>query len=264
VAPGQQEVTSRVVIPHPQLWSLAAPRLYELRTTIARDGKAVDVTTTPFGIRTIRFDANQGFFLNGQHVEIHGLACHQDFAGIGIAVPDSLQPWRVAQLQRAGANAWRTAHNPPSEALLEACDRMGMLVMDENRHLGDSYDHPSQPGTQVGELADLATMIRRDRNHPSIIMWSMCNEERLQGTPEGAAIFSAMMKKVRQYDDTRPISSAMNGGWLTPGDADVEDLVGVNYNTEKYDAIHAKHPDKPMFGSEDTNQKTTRGEYADD
>lgn len=189
---------------------------------------------------------------------------HQDLSALGNAVPDNLQAWRVAQLKKAGCNAWRTAHNPPNEALLDACDRMGMLVMDENRHLGDSYRHHSLPGTTATNLSDLATMIQRDRNHPSIIMWSMCNEEGLQGTAEGAAIFSAMMKVVHQYDTTRPITSAMNNGLLTNGDADVEDIVGVNYNTEKYDAIHRRRPEEAMFGSEDTNEKTTRGEYADD
>ncbi len=239
--------------------------MYQLRTTILQDGKAVDSTTTTFGIRTIHYDPDKGFFLNGQHVEIQGTASHQDFAGVGIAVPDSLQAWRVQQLKNVGCNAWRTAHNPPSEALLEACDRMGMMVMDENRHLGDCYSHHSPKGTTAADLSDLATMIQRDRNHPSIIMWSMCNEEGLQGTPEGAAIFSEMMKMVHRYDTTRPITSAMNAGFQAKrGDADVEDIIGVNYNENALDPIKKRHPDKPMFGSEDTNDKTTRGQYADD
>ena len=259
------DVVQHAVISHPQLWSLQSPNLYTLRTTILRDGRPVDSTTTTFGVRTIRYDADQGFFLNGRHVEIQGLCNHQDLSALGIAVPDNLQAWRVAQLKQAGCNAWRTAHNPPSEALLDACDRLGMLVMDENRHFGDTYAHHSAKGTTATNLSDLATMIQRDRNHPSIVMWSMCNEEPLQGSPEGAAIFRAMMQVVHQYDITRPITSAMVGGFLTASnDADVEDIVGVNYNVEKYDAIHARQPHKAMFGSEDTNQKTTRGEYADD
>ncbi|MGH7953508.1 MAG: DUF4982 domain-containing protein, partial [Limisphaerales bacterium] len=133
------------------------------------------------------------------------------------------------------------------------------------RHLGDTYRTKTAPGTSYTNLSDLATMIQRDRNHPSIIMWSMYNEERLQGKPEGAQIFSAMMKEAQRYDRTRPITCAMSGGWLNPhGIADVEDIIGVNYNYNKYDAIHRRHPNKPMFGSEDTNFKTTRGEYVDD
>jgi len=258
------EIVQSTVLAHPKLWSVESPNLYTLRTTILKNGEQMNATTTTFGVRTIRYDAEKGFFLNGQHVEIQGLCNHQDLSALGIAVPDNLQAWRIGQLKQAGCNAWRTAHNPPSEALLDACDRMGMMVMDENRHLGNSYLSHSPKGTTATNLSDLATMIQRDRNHPSIIMWSMCNEEGMQGSQEGADIFAAMMKVVHQYDATRPITSAMNGGLLTNGDADVEDIVGVNYNTPKYDAIHSRRPDKAMFGSEDTNQKTTRGEYADD
>jgi beta-galactosidase len=263
-AAGQHTVVQQTVLQHPRLWSPESPQLYQLQTSILRDGRAVDFTTTTFGIRTIRFDADKAVFLNGHHVELQGTASHQDFAGVGIAVPDSLQAWRVSQSKQMGCNAWRTAHNPPSVALLDACDRLGMLVMDENRHLGDCYLHHSPTGTTAANLSDLACMIQRDRNHPSIIMWSMCNEEGLQGTPEGARIVAAMMEVVHRYDRTRPVTSAMNTGWLKPGIADVEDIIGVNYNGGSYDAIHKAHPDKAMFGSEDTNDKTTRGEYVDD
>jgi beta-galactosidase len=262
-ADGQRDVTQQTVIQHPQLWSPQTPHLYQLRTTILRDGRPVDFTTTTFGIRTIHYDAERGFFLNGKHVEIQGVANHQDFAGVGIAVPDSLQTWRVEQLKQAGCNGWRTAHNPPNEALLDACDRLGLMVMDENRHLGDTYLSKTSFGTGDTNLSDLATMILRDRNHPSIIMWSLSNEEKFQGSPEGRAIFAAMKKLVHRYDDTRPITSAIVHNWPTNGAADLQDIIGVNYNDNKYDAIHRNYPDKPMFGSEDTNQKTTRGEYAD-
>lgn len=258
---GKHDVVQQTVISHPKLWSLESPNVYQLRTTILKDGKPADATTTTFGIRTIHYDADKGFFLNGKHVEIQGVANHQDYPAVGIAVPDSLQAWRVAQLKKVGCNGWRTAHNPPNEAVLDACDRQGMLVMDENRHLGDTYETHSPPGTTATNFSDLATMILRDRNHPSIIMWSMCNEEGLQGKQEGEDIFSAMMRVVHQYDKTRPITCAMNGGWLTNGIADVEDIIGVNYNIERYDKIHQRHLDKATFGSEDTNDKTTRGEY---
>ncbi len=260
----QDEVTQQTVLAHPLLWSPDSPQLYQLRTTILQDGHPVDSTTTTFGIRTVVFDANKGFFLNGKHVEIFGVANDQEFPAFCIAVPDSLLPWRVTQLLQLGCNAWRTAHNPPNEAVLDACDRLGMLVMDENRHLGDSELAKTPAGTTATNFADLDFMIQRDRNHPGIIMWSLCNEERLQGKPEGVALFSAMMKEVHKYDVTRPITSAMHNGWTNPESlADVEDIVGVNYNIDKYDKIRRAHPDKPMFGSEDTNDKTTRGEYAD-
>ena len=110
-AGGEHEVVQTTVISQPRLWSLNAPHLYKLRTTILQDGQPVDSTTTTFGIRTIRYDADKGFFLNGKHVEINGVANHQDFPAVGIAVPDSLQPWRVKQLKQMGCNGWRTAHN---------------------------------------------------------------------------------------------------------------------------------------------------------
>lgn len=264
---GSRDVWQHTSINHPKLWSLESPELYQLRTTVLKNGKPVDSTTTTFGIRTIHFDANRGFFLNGKHVEIQGTANHQDFGGLGIAVPDSIETWRVEQLKKFGCNGWRTAHNPPNTELLDACDRLGMLVMDENRHLGDTYFRKTKSGDPYSDLSDLATMIQRDRNHPSIIMWSMCNEEGLSRKPEGAKIFSAMMKIVHRYDQTRPITCAINGGvgaFNKRGIAGVEDIIGVNYNAQAFDGIHKLEPDKPMFGSEDTNQKTTRGEYAND
>lgn len=261
-ANSQSETDQQTVVEKPQLWSLESPQLYQLRTTILQDGQPVDSTTTPFGIRTIHYDPDKGFFLNGKRVEIQGTANHQDFAGVGIAVPDSLQAWRVEQLKKMGCNGWRTAHNPPNEATLDACDRIGMLVMDENRHLGDAQGPKSPHGTTCTNFTDLDTMILRDRNHPSIIMWSMCNEEKLQGKPEGAKIFSAMKKEVHRFDTTRPVTCAMVGGLLTNGIANVDEIIGINYNTKLYDKVHARYPNKALFGSEDTNEKTTRGEYA--
>jgi len=264
-AAGQRDVVQHAILKHPQLWSLETPHLYQLRTTILQAGQPVDSTTTTFGIRTIHYDADKGFFLNGKHIKIYGVANHQDLPAVGIAVPDSLQPWRVKKLKEMGCNGWRMAHNPPNEAWLDACDRVGMLVMDENRHLGGALGDKTLPGNIETNLDDLAWMIQRDRNHPSIIMWSMCNEEgKMQGVPEGAKIFSAMKELVLRYDKTRPITSAMQGGWMGQGFTTVEDLIGVNYHPMQYDEIHRANPRLPMFGSETANTKTTRGEYEND
>ena len=262
-AKDQRDVVQTTVIQHPKLWSLQSPQLYQLRTTLLENGNPADSTTSSFGIRTIHFDADKGFFLNGQHVRIQGVANHQDFPAVGIAVPDSLQPWRVAQLKKMGCNGWRTAHNMANESVLDACDRFGMLVMDENRHLGDSYLGHSPPGTTATNLTDLAALIQRDRNHPSVIMWSLCNEEGLRGRPAGARLFAEMTKVVHRYDTTRPITCAINGHWLTNGIND-EDLIGVNYHHREYDAFHQANLHVPMFGSETANNKTTRGEYQAD
>jgi beta-galactosidase len=246
------EFRQEIVVRQPRLWSLETPRLYHLVTIIEQDGQPVDTVQTPFGIRTIRFDANKGFFLNGKPVKIQGTCNHQDFAGLGIAVPDTLEYWRVEKLKEMGANAWRMSHNPPTPSLLDACDRLGMLVMDENRHLGDSPEN----------LAEVANMVQRDRNHPSIIMWSMCNEQPQARTEAGGRVFAAMRATVLKYDETRPVSCAMNSGWFGNGFTDVEDLMGVNYNTQVYDRFHREHPNMPMFASETASTTTTRGEYA--
>jgi beta-galactosidase len=248
----KRQFAQNLMVQEPRLWSIETPRLYRLATTVRRGGRTADTTETRFGIRTIRFDAEKGFFLNGKPVKIQGTCNHQDFAGIGIAVPDTLEYWRVRTLQNMGANAWRMSHNPPTPSLLDACDDLGMLVMDENRHLGDSPDN----------LAEVAGLVQRDRNHPSIIMWSMCNEEGAAGTAAGGRTFAAMKSTVLEYDTSRPVSSAMNSGWFDNGFTAVSDLMGVNYNTEVYDRFHREHPAMPLYASETASTTTTRGEYA--
>ena len=175
---------------------------------------------------------NRGFFLNDKPVKIQGTCNHQDFAGVGIAMPDSLLEWRVKKLKAMGSNAYRMSHNPPTAELLDACDRLGMLVMDEARHLGDVYTPKTPRGAPASDLSDLREMVLRDRNHPSIIMWSMCNEEPLQGTEDGARIFKAMKEATLALDPTRPITCAMNGGW-GQGITFVEDLQGINYSPRR-------------------------------
>ena len=263
-AGGKIELAQEGKVEHPQLWSLETPTLYKLQTWVKINGVIVDTYNTPFGIRTIRYDANQGFFLNGKHVKLQGMCIHQDFAGVGIGIPDSLDYWRVKQFMKMGGNAWRMSHNPPSPALLNACDELGVLVMAENRHLGNTYTDHTESGVTYTDPQDLTDMLLRDRNHPSIIMWSMCNEEWLQNTPEGAKILSGMMNTVRLYDTTRPVTSAMNGGWFDPGFTTIEDIVGVNYSPNIYDRFHTEHPSLPMYGSETSSSKMTRGEYAND
>ena len=263
--PGPGQVPQTLTVTHPALWSLETPQLYHLHTEIQDRGRVVDATDTPFGIRTIRFDAQKGFFLNGKSVKIKGTCNHQDFAGVGIGMPDSLLYWRIKKLKGMGSNAYRMSHNPPTAELLDACDKLGMLVMDENRHLGDTEEAKSSLTTPYSDLSELKSMVLRDRNHPSIIMWSMCNEESIQGSPQAAAIFSAMMKVVNANDGTRPITCAMNGGYDSAvGITSVEDLQGINYNPGSYDGFHAAHPNMPLYGSETSSEVGTRGVYGPD
>ncbi len=252
--------TQQITVTRPALWSVETPRMYTLHTEIRRGSEVVDTQDTPFGIRTIRYDANTGFFLNGKSVKVKGTCNHQDFAGVGVAMPDSLLTWRVKQLQKMGSNAYRTSHNPPTKELLDACDKLGMLVMDENRHLGDTEDGKASMSTPYADLSEVQSMVLRDRNHPSIIMWSMCNEEPIQTSDAGARIFSAMKKVVDAADGTRPVTCAMNTGEHA-GIALVEDLRGVNYNSGVYAGYHQSHPQSILYGSETSSEVGTRGVY---
>ncbi|HTQ09812.1 MAG TPA: beta-galactosidase GalA [Fimbriimonadaceae bacterium] len=262
-AHGDHDNSETIGVGSPRLWSPDHPSMYSLETTILQDGNPIDRIVTPFGIRTFYFDPNRGFVLNGQVVKLKGTCNHQDHAGVGIAMPDGLLEWRIKKLKEMGSNAYRCSHNPPAPELLDACDRLGMLVMDETRHLGDTESPKTAAGTGTGDLSEVRDMVLRDRNHPSVVMWSLFNEEPLQGTEEGAQIFTAMRNAVRKLDSTRPCTGAMNGGW-GQGITFVEDLQGINYSIGAYDDFHAAFPNLPMFSSEIASTVSTRGIYAND
>lgn len=262
-ANGKRDISMQMPLRQPHLWSLENPYLYKLQVTVLRDGHSIDGDETNFGVRTIRFDPNKGFFLNGTRVELQGTCNHQDFVGVGIGMPESLLYWRIRKLKEMGSNAYRCSHNPPAPELLDACDRLGMLVMDENRHLGDVYTPKTPPNAPYSDLSDLASMVLRDRNHPCVIMWSLCNEEGIQGTEAGERMGAAMKKVVKALDPTRPVTAAMNGDWGR-GLTHVLDVQGINYFYGEYDTFHASHPDMPLFGSEIGSDVSDRGIYAND
>ena len=241
-----------IAVPSPKLWSLEQPTLYSVHTVVMRDGAAVDETTTHCGFRTIRFDADKGFFLNDQPLKLLGTCNHQDMAGVGVAVPDSIWDFRIKRLKEMGSNAYRCAHNAPAAEFLEACDRDGILVMDENRNFGSSPEYISQ----------LQWMVRRDRNHPSIIFWSVFNEEPSQGTQMGYEMVRRMSAAVKELDVTRPVTAAQSNSDLNPINASqAADVAGFNYVYRDYDKYHALYPTKPIFSSEDTSTVMTRDEY---
>lgn len=246
-------VVQELPLDQPHLWDVDDPYLYTLRTTVLCGEEVADSLTTPFGIRTLRWDADQGCFLNGRPLKLKGTCNHQDHAGVGVALPDAVQEYRIRRLKDMGGNAYRCAHNPPTPELLDACDRLGMLVMDENRYLDST----------VERLEDLRALIRRDRNHPCVFLWSLFNEEGLQGTERGARIAATMKREILKLDATRPVTAAMSGGWEGPV-SPVLDVEGINYSIRVYDQYHADHPDQPMFGSETCSTVTTRGVYAND
>ena len=228
-------------------------------TSIAYDPKSGRSTgwstavDTRFGIRTIAFDPERGFFLNGAPVKLLGTANHHDHAGVGTGIPDALHRWRVAQLKEMGSNAWRSAHNPPASALLDACDELGMLMIDEQRYNSSDPESVSQ----------LERIVRRDRNHPSVILWSLGNEEPHQATERGARINAELKEHVQRLDPTRPTTFAMDQGWDN-GVGRVVDVLGFNYRTNQIEAYHHRHPEQPVIGTETGSTVATRGEYAND
>jgi beta-galactosidase len=239
----------------PKLWSVDEPTLYSVRTVVKRDGAIVDEVTTHAGFRTLRFDPNQGFFLNDKPLKLLGTANHQDHAGVGVAVPDALWDFRIRRLKEMGSNAYRAAHNAPAAEFLDASDRLGMLVIDENRNFGASPEHIKQ----------LSWLVRRDRNHPSVILWSVFNEEPSQGTEMGYELVRRMSAAVKQLDTTRPVTAAQSNSVLNPINASqAADVAGFNYVYRDFDAYHQLNPAKPMFSSEDTSTVMTRDVYETD
>ncbi|NUQ21063.1 MAG: glycoside hydrolase family 2 protein, partial [Gemmatimonadaceae bacterium] len=251
---GETTARQQLHVPRPSLWTPETPYLYTLVTTVERDGVVIDRYETPFGVRTMRFDAHQGFLLNGKRVELKGTCNHQDHAGVGAALPDRLQYYRVEQLKAIGTNAYRTSHNPPTAALMDACDRLGMMVLDEARMFSSSEEGLSQ----------LERLIRRDRNRPSVIAWSIANEEWVdQGSERGARIATAMKRLANRLDPSRQVTAAMDQGW-GKGTGTVIDVMGFNYHHKDVDAWRAAHPDMPAFGSETGSTVSTRGIYTND
>lgn len=242
------------MVAKPQLWSSETPHLYKVMTEIVCDGRVVDSYETTFGIRTAEV-RQDGFYLNGKRYPVKGTANHQDFAGVGVAVPDKIHEYRIALLKEMGCNAYRTAHNPTASEVMDICDRKGMLFLDENRLLASTEDG----------LEDLKTLILRDRNHPSVFMWCIENEEPLEGTVMGTRILRTMAEVVRSLDATRQITAGMNHGWNENGYADVLDVVGYNYGQRKMQYVKdkEKYPERLMIMTETASFVATRGEYVD-
>ncbi|OIR01145.1 beta-galactosidase BoGH2A precursor [mine drainage metagenome] len=248
----EKEIAQSLVLNNPKLWSPESPVLYKLLTEIISNGKMIDTYETTFGVRTVEINRN-GVFLNGKLYPVKGTCNHQDFAGIGVALPDKVNWYKLKLLKDVGSNAYRCSHHPPTPELLNMCDSMGLLVLDENRHLSSSEEN----------LKDLSAMILRDRNHPSIFMWSMENEEAIQGTITGARILQTMVDLVHKLDPTRKVTAAMNHARNEGGYSDVLDVVGYNYGDKgmAYVKDHNAYPKRIEFCTESTSYVSTRGEY---
>lgn len=239
------------------LWDIQNPALYRLTVTLPGNLK----WEIAFGLRTACFDPERGFLLNGVPVKLKGVCMHQDHAGIGVALFDGIQEYRLKKLQEMGCNAYRTSHHPPTPELLDACDRLGILVMDETRLMSSSPE----------DLGQLRAMVRRDRNHPSVIMYSIGNEEiHIQFKDCAARIARTMKREIQKLDDTRPITEALLL-WDTKADriitdvaaadpvAGMLDVVGINYNASNWESLHRRNSSKGFVVTEARGFRATRG-----
>ena len=253
---GEASYEAVAPISDPALWSVEEPNLYTALVTVETHGQVRDAEPVKFGVRFLRFDANHGFFLNDKPVKIQGTCNHQDHAGVGAAVPDRLQWFRLAVLREMGCNAVRTSHNMPTPEWVDACDRMGMMMMCETRQMSSNEEG----------LAQLETMVKRYRNSPSIMMWSIGNEEwHLQNDQAelGAKIAATMVQRCHELDPTRSVSAAVNGN-NEKGVSNALDVIGFNYNLKFPDDFHKKNPTRPIYGSETASTVSTRGVYTTD
>ena len=249
---GEATAKLTLAVKNPRLWSVDSPTMYSVKTVLKDGERILDETVTPAGFRTLRFDAATGFYLNDKPLKIQGVCVHQDHAGVGVAMPDAMWEFRVRKLKEMGVNAIRCSHHPPAAELLHVCDRMGMLVMDEVRNFNTSPEY----------IRQLEWMVRRDRNHPSVFMWSVFNEEPFQGTEVGYEMTRRLVAAVKRLDTTRPVTAAMNFGFMNPINvSQAVDVMGFNYQQKSYDAFHKRNPNLPVLSSEDTSAFITRGEY---
>jgi beta-galactosidase len=265
IAPGQTAPCDNVqTVLHPQLWDIDHPNQYLAVTSVRANDKLIDKYQTLFGIRTIHFDADRGFFLNDKHVRIQGVCDHHDLGALGAAINTRALERQIELLKQMGCNAIRTSHNPPAPELLDLCDRMGILVMDESFDCWEKGKTPNDYHLLFDDWheKDWRAELRRDRNHPSIILWSIGNEVPDQWTPRGIPIGSELTAIAHEEDPTRPTTAACNdanSGF--DGFNNSIDVMGYNYQWKSYGRFHEAFPDQPIFGSETASCISTRGEY---
>lgn len=238
-------------VKNPVLWDVDNPYQYTLKTDIYVNEILTDSIDTRFGFRYFETDADKGFFLNGRPLKIKGLCAHQDFGLTGKAVADNVHRYKAKLMKEMGANGFRTSHYPHSEAFMDALDDLGFIVMNEARWFSSAED----------SLNQLEMLIKRDRNRPSVFFWSLGNEEPHHITEEGRRICKAMMALTRKSDPTRPVMTAVSNDPDIATVYDDLDVIGINYNLEKYDKIHSTHPKKAILSSECCATGTTRGWY---
>ena len=235
-------------VKNPLIWDIDSPNLYIIKTVLKQNGEEIDENITRIGFRTVEISLENGLLLNGKKTIIKGVCAHQDFGLTGLAVPDNIAKYKIKLIKEMGANGYRTSHYQQTTAYLDACDEMGLLVMDEARWFESTEESFKQ----------LESLIKRDRNRPSVIMWSTSNEEPYHTTDVGYRIHKAVAAHIRKFDNTRLITAAED---KTPEKSTIYnecDIVGINYNLNIYDTVHEMSPDKVLFASECCATGTTR------
>jgi beta-galactosidase len=260
-ANGMGKTEQTLEVSSPKLWSLDSPNLYSAEVEIVAARKTVDAVSTAFGIRKIEIDAEHGFRLNGEMLKLKGGCVHHDNGPLGSAAIDRAEERRVELLKASGYNAIRTSHNPPSPAFLDACDRLGMLVLDEAFDCWDRAKNPQDYHLYFKDWSDrdIASMVRRDRNHPSVMMWSIGNEIPEQFATNAIPIQKRLREAVLSHDATRPVTQAICNDWgqvtrnwdtLSDPAFSYLDVGGYNYLPNRYESDHARHPERVILGTE--------------
>jgi beta-galactosidase len=279
-ANGEYNFVQEEQVDKPNLWSVREPYLYKLRSTVRTGDRVVDEYETPFGIRQALFDANRGFLLNGEHVKLNGVCLHHEAGSVGAAVPEPVWERRFEILRAMGANAIRTSHNPPAPEFLDLCDRMGFLVMNEafdEWEVGKPQVHGNGYSRYYDEWheRDVTDFVRRDRNHPSVALWSCGNEIGDQLSAHGVELLRELLAIFHREDPTRPVTAACDQIAAQPKAVSAEflnllDIVGYNYvdrwreRRELYYSIDkAAHPNWRMIGTESSGMGGPRGDYRD-
>lgn len=262
---GNQAFEQKLKVNKPSLWSPETPILYTAVSKVFVGKTQKDEYKTTFGFRTIRFDKDKGFFLNGKYTKFKGVCLHHDLGPLGAAVSHRATERQLVMMKEMGVNAIRTSHNPPSLELLKICDSIGLMVQVESFDEWKNGKNSNGYGEFFDAWAekDLTAMIKRDRNHPSVVMWSIGNEIREQGMPEGAAMAKFLTKISHDLDPTRPVSAGFNNwkGAIKNGLAAEVDLVGFNYAPDFYEKMRQENPTFTIYGSETASTVSSRGEY---
>lgn len=262
---GDAVVNQNLSIKNPHLWDLHNPYLYQVKSMLKKGGLVVDNYQSNFGVRTIEYSSDKGFLLNGKQVRFQGVCLHHDLGPLGSAVNYRATQRQLEIMKSIGVNAIRTSHNPPSPEQLELCDKMGILVQVE------AFDEWKIAKVENGynkfwdewHETDLRDMIKRDRNHPSVVMWSIGNEIREQRKKHGGELAKHLTDICHDEDPTRPVTAGFNNypQCIKNGLADAIDLVGFNYKPTQYENVLEKNPDYIVYGAETSSCVSSRGEY---